>query len=485
MAPCVGVTEILKEFVQEQKWRLFCIRFPTDSEMAFFLGAPRVFAAGDSEERVLQLEFDRTQKYLAVLTRSSLSIWSGKADRALLAQHRREDVKDDTQDGNVALVWSPGSTEVAVLTGDGSIIYFSLIKQPAYTLPMLLADPARSDRVSVQLRHRAWADSHFLASASRDGRAIVCGTSDGQLVRMTWSGVVTQVLTVTDGAKYIVATGDEGTTVGGGYSSATVHPRTLLGDLDHHLETAMQSTAIASLAPVGRGVLPAHDIAELQRRVQEFYEAHNPGKLRSSPPDFVQTTVEKWRGKEHLLLPSLHRKYSVPVTQAPADAVEQEEEAPVSKVSMTDIERSQPATLTLVRGCTKIGVYACVRRDGGVFLVGLTHPSEADTPSPLGPEAYSRLPAAKGGGDGGGGGRQSSGERVVVVRTWIKLGMGVGGGRAQVKGRRGTCVAWGRVYSATEAVVSVGYSDGTVACLLVKTPQHAVGVAGSVVTELL
>jgi len=29
-------------------------------------------------------------------------------------------------------------------------------------------------------------------------------------------------------------------------------------------------------------------------------------------------------------------------------------------------------------------------------------------------------------------------------------------------------------------VVSVGYSDGTVACLLVKTPQHAVGVAGSI-----
>jgi len=461
--------------------------------MAFFLGAPRVFAAGPhSGERVLQLEFDRTQKYLAVLTRSSLSVWSGNADRVLLAQHQRDDVGVDAQDGNVELIWSPGSTEIAVLVGDGSVIYYSLIKQPAYSLPVLLADPARADGVSVQLRHRAWADSHFLASASRDGRAIVCGTSDGQLVRMTWSGVVTELLTVTDGAKYIVATGDESRTAGGGYSTAAVQPRTLLGDLDSHLEAAMQSTALTSLAPAGRGpasavgggVLSAQDIAELERRVQEFYEAHNPGKLRTSPADFVQTTVEKWRGKEHLLLPSLHRKYAVPMPQAPADTAAPEEQLPVSKMSMVDIERSQPATLTLIRACTKIGVYACVRRDGGVFLVRHSHHSSADAASP---EASSRLAAIRGEGAGGAGGAGSAGgagrgqnrvERAVVVRTWIELGVGGAGGKAQVTGRRGTCVAWGRVYSETDAVVSVGYDDGTVACLLVKMPQHGPGGAG-------
>ena len=56
---------------------------------AFLLSAARE-AALPLAESVLQLEFDRTQKYLAVLTRSSLSIFSGKADLVLLAQHCRD-----------------------------------------------------------------------------------------------------------------------------------------------------------------------------------------------------------------------------------------------------------------------------------------------------------------------------------------------------------------------------------------------------------
>lgn len=265
--------------------------------MAFFLAAPRVFAAGIREERVLQLEFDRTQKYLAVLTNSSLSIWSGKADRVLIAKHRRDDI-EDAHEGNIELIWSPGSTEIAVLAGDGGIIYYSLIKQPSYSLPVLLADPSRAEGVSLQLRHRAWAEGCFLASVTRDGRAIVCGTSDGQLVRVSWAGVVTTLITVTDGSKYTVATeSDSGSGVGSYSSTSTRGPS--------HASLPLSSPS-ASPSPVQRGSgvrgvgdsqLSLEEIQHVQRQVREFYENYNPEKLCVSPADFVQSTVAKWRGK--------------------------------------------------------------------------------------------------------------------------------------------------------------------------------------------
>jgi len=263
--------------------------------MAFLLAAPRVFAAGIREERVLQLEFDRTQKYLAVLTNSSLSIWSGKADRLLLAQHRRNDIQD-ANEGNVELIWSPGSTEIAVLAGDGGIIYYSLIKLPAFSLPVLFADPARAEGVSLQLRHRAWAEDYFLASLSRDGRAIVCGTSDGQLVRISWAGVVTTMITVTDGSKYTVAAESDGGSGVVGSGTPTRGPPCS--------PSASPTPALrgSGLWVVGDSQLSADEIKKVQRQVRGFYETHNPEKLRVSPVDFVLSTVAKWRGKVRVWL---------------------------------------------------------------------------------------------------------------------------------------------------------------------------------------
>ena len=313
--------------------------------MAFFLSAPRVFAAAIRSEYVLHLEFDRTQKYLAVLTPSSLSVWSGDADRVLLAQHRRDDVADRTQDGNVELIWNHGSTEIAVLTADGGINYYSLIKVPSYSLPALLSDAARGVGVSLQLRHRAWADDHFLASVTCDGRGIVCGTSDGQLVRISWAGVVASVLTVTDGAKYVVDVGSDwsSSSSGGVYSSkdTPVHQQAQFVATCHlpHTPPSAADARTAESAPTGASLLSAEEIKQIELKVRHFYMTHNPDKLRESPPDFVQTTLGvlillymcphttlcphtiitcphtttlgKWRGKEHLLLASLHRKYSV------------------------------------------------------------------------------------------------------------------------------------------------------------------------------
>jgi hypothetical protein len=441
--------------------------------MAFFFGAPRVFGTKDrhagGNERVLQLEFDRTQKYLAVLTRSTLSIWSGKVDLALLAHHKRDDVREDQQEGNVELVWNPGSTEIAVLAADGGIVYYSLIKQtPSYSLPLLLDNPTEAEVVSLQPRQRAWADHHFLASATRDGRAIVCGTSDGQIVRISWAGSVTTLLALTNGAKYTVVAGSDGGGAGGsGYHTASVQPS----------PQAPVHSSSEAVRPADTQ-LSASDINEIQRQVREFYEVHNPVKLSTSPADFVQTTVEKWRGKEHLLLSSLHRKYGVPTTCCEAEGVDVQ----VSKLSMTEIERSQPATIVRIRVCSKLGVCACVRQDGGLFLAPHSPDAPGDALSTETTRTTSNygLPSYEGVGG-------NHPKHCVAVRTWVSSGGGVRGA-----GERGsktaTCVAWGRVYSATDAVVSVGYTDGTVACLLVKMPEHSgsggggEGSAGAIVS---
>ena len=61
--------------------------------------------------------------------------------------------------------------------------------------------------------------------------------------------------------------------------------------------------------------------------------------------------------QEHLLLPSLHRKYSVPLPAGESNDGGEDKTVPeVSKMSMVDVEKSQPATLSLVRACTNIGV---------------------------------------------------------------------------------------------------------------------------------
>ena len=183
--------------------------------MAFFLGAPRAMDAGD--ERVLKLEFDRAHKYLAVLTRSTLSVWSGKADPVLLATHRRDEADESPrcEHRNVELVWAPGSTEIAVLAADGSIIYYSLTKLPSYSLPALLPDPSRIEAVSLQLRHRARAADHFFACATQDGQFIMCGTSNGHLARISWSGLVTSVMTASDGPQAKGTTVDRQDGIGG------------------------------------------------------------------------------------------------------------------------------------------------------------------------------------------------------------------------------------------------------------------------------
>ena len=483
--PSPGLGEARKggrKSTQAPFWRRACV----DEGMAFFLSAPREFAAGARDEEVLSLEFDRTQKYLAVLTRSSLSIWGGKADRLLLAQHSRADINNG-QEGNVALVWSPGSTEIAVLEADGGLIYYSLIKQlPSYSLPVLLADPAYAESVSLQLRQHVRADDHFLASITRDGRAIVCGTSDGQLVRISWSGVVTALLTITDGAKYTVASERESSTAGtGGYSTA---PAWALPQTPFLFSSPKPSQRDAAGAE-REGLPPPEDVRDLRRQVREFYLVHNPQKLRESPSDFVETTVEKWRGREHLLLPSLHRKYSVPMS---SDVAAELELAPeVSRLSMRDVERSQPATLAIVRACSQIGMYACARIDGGVFLVPHSNQASLDaasqqTAEPASPPSALE-PAAPGGGE-------SHIEHAVAVRTWIPPSVGAGrvrveAGKSSTARRRATCLVWGRVYSATDALLSVGYNDGRVVCLLVKTPELAAfasaPVHASVTTEVV
>jgi hypothetical protein len=134
-----------------------------------------------------------------------------------------------------------------------------------------------------------------------------------------------------------------------------------------------------------------------------------------------------------------------------------------------------------VRGCSGVGVFACVRQDGGCFL--LPHPHaltdlSATQPTCTPPATALRPARGKEGatGEGRGGGHALGGggaevERQVAVRTWIAGGAGVGGvgghalgggggGGAGSKGGGGVaavCVAWGRVYSAAQAQVCVGY----------------------------
>ena len=261
--------------------------------------------AGD--ERVLKLEVDRAHKYLAVLTRSTLSVWSGKADPVLLATHRRDEVDESPrcEHRNVELVWAPGSTEIAVLAADGSIIYYSLTKLPSYSLPALLPDPSRVEAVSLQLRHRARAADHFFACATQDGLFIMCGTSNGHLARVSWSGLVTSVMTASDAPQAKGTTVDRQDGIGGPTPTS--------------LPLSQRSDATDAAPPADCRV-----------------------DLPSSPDESAQR---------------------------------------VSHISLHDIERSQPATIVRVCPCTRLGLYACVRRDGGVFVAVDSHASHGQADS--------------------------------------------------------------------------------------------------------
>jgi len=104
----------------------------------------------------------------------------------------------------------------------------------------------------------------------------------------------------------------------------------------------------------------------------------------------------------------------------------------------------------------KTQVYACMRQDGRVFLVPHSPPSTShpsDTASPLRTGSAPPTPDIERRGG-------SHVAHLVAVRTWITTDGGKGGGR----GKKGTCVVWGRVSSLTDALVSVGY-DGVCVCV--------------------
>ncbi|KAJ1469963.1 hypothetical protein T484DRAFT_1849698 [Baffinella frigidus] len=137
--------------------------------MAFILGSPRVLSSRVAEdEPVVHLAFDSTHKC---------------RDRVVLAHHVRKDV--GVQDGNIRVAWNRGSSELAVLTGGGALLFYSMIKAPAaFSLPSLLAD-AGVDAIRLQLRRRC-APGFFLSCIATDFHGIVCGTSDGGLLRVSW-----------------------------------------------------------------------------------------------------------------------------------------------------------------------------------------------------------------------------------------------------------------------------------------------------------
>ena len=140
-----------------------------------------MFGSPEITEPITHLGFDRSHRYLAAVSASTLSIWSGRKHRVLLSHHRR-DADDDAH--NLRVLWRPNSAELAVLTSDGALLYYSLLRSGAA--------PPGVEPATLQFRHEGRLPSGFIACACSDARGggIVCGTSSGEVLRITWMGEV-------------------------------------------------------------------------------------------------------------------------------------------------------------------------------------------------------------------------------------------------------------------------------------------------------
>mmetsp|Transcript_7479 Transcript_7479/g.22781 ORF Transcript_7479/g.22781 Transcript_7479/m.22781 type:complete len:164 (-) Transcript_7479:75-566(-) len=163
--------------------------------MAFLLGSPKILALPVGEP-VQHLEFDRSHQYLAVLTHSSLSLWSGGRDRVLLASYQHDPCPDSAygSHGFKTVIWKPTSSELAVLTRSGALLFFSIVRLgPPLAHQSAAAQPTRitcadDARISLQFRHEERLPSRFLScgTACAVSGAIACGTSEGEILRFTW-----------------------------------------------------------------------------------------------------------------------------------------------------------------------------------------------------------------------------------------------------------------------------------------------------------
>ena len=302
--------------------------------MAFLIGAPKVLFT-PSKEPVLHAQFDRSYQLLATVSESSLCIWSGGKERVLLASYLSRDSVDNAKThGFKQALWRPNSSDLAVLTRTGVLHYFSIIKTNQSTSTSLFA--ANEDtKLTLQFRHEERIPSRFISCSVVDSVGIACGTSEGELIRITWSGHILLYIHISDASsKYAVA-----------------RPRDILEperythvDTDKHPSKQGGFWSLFGAAPATMPETKADPIPPLsgprRRPFPAGTEAHAAVGGQSGAP-------------------------------AAGDAVDGGGGgggAGASRISMAEVETSQPSALHAVYTCRRLAVYGCLCGPGGAFL---------------------------------------------------------------------------------------------------------------------
>ncbi|EKX32279.1 hypothetical protein GUITHDRAFT_148731, partial [Guillardia theta CCMP2712] len=279
--------------------------------MAFILSSPKILDCEPNDEVVKSMKFDKTNKFLASLTRSCLSIWGGKIERVLLAQHIRSNM--DGMDGNREVIWKHGSTELAVLTESGSVLFYSLIKIPSYSIPALLGDIGLVGLILDP-------DGKFISCIARDKVGIVCATSEGDLLRVSWSGYVMMHMDLGD-RRMQAPTGDEGRPC---MDLGRADPPFTDAGIDEEegshapgaARPSRRSSPVKSAKdrrPIPNGYIrhPAADSeadSTFYKVLRLYYEKVHPEKVQQDP-EFLPRICREWKGREAELVARLYRKY--------------------------------------------------------------------------------------------------------------------------------------------------------------------------------